>query len=435
MLRIRLRRLLGFLLWGFAWYADSPGASAEMVPARLLVLTPLSGATPEDLEISRSQVRAGRADGGAAAFERLGWAFVAKARRTLDSGFYLLAEKAAEVMEADFGASTEARLLRGHVAENLHHFKVAETIARELVASRGSAADFGLLSDALMEQGRLEEAADALRAMVERRPGAEAYSRVAHLRWLKGDLAGATAAMETALQAVSPRDAASVAWLLVRLADYYGQAGGADRALTAAEAARRNARDYPPAEFARGKALLALGRRGEAVAALRRAAELNPLPEYQWWLADALRMTAANEETMAVESALKVRGEATDPRGLALFLATRGVDGAEAERLAREELSNRADVFTHDALAWALAARGNFPAAAAEMRIALRETTDDARLFLHAGEIARGVGQDKAAVAFFVAAKRREYGLTPSECARLREDLASEPARVVAPEN
>ena len=56
-------------------------------------------------------------------------------------------------------------------------------------------------------------------------------------------------------------------------------------------------------------------------------------------------------------------------------------------RLARAELANRHDVFTHDALAWALFADGRREAAALEMRLALAEGTRDARLLLHASLI------------------------------------------------
>ena len=51
--------------------------------------------------------------------------------------------------------------------------------------------DYGLLGDALMEQGRLAEAVAAYQRMVDLRPDLQSYSRVAHIRWLKGDLDGA----------------------------------------------------------------------------------------------------------------------------------------------------------------------------------------------------------------------------------------------------
>src|SRR5439155_890550 len=120
------------------------------------------------------------------------------------------------------------------------------------------------------------------------RPGVEAYSRIAHLRWIKGDLAGATEAMEMAMRATGPGEAEANAWALARLSGYYLQAGRTDAALTAAEIALKFEADYAPAFLARGRALLAQGNPEAAVGPLRRAATLNPLPEYQWWLADAL---------------------------------------------------------------------------------------------------------------------------------------------------
>jgi hypothetical protein len=56
--------------------------------------------------------------------------------------------------------------------------------------------------------------------------------------------------------------------------------------------------------------------------------------------------------------------------------------------MAQQELSNRGDVFTHDALAWALAVAGRTTEAQQHATQALSEGTIDARLFLHAGIVA-----------------------------------------------
>lgn len=390
-----------------------------------IILTPQSGALKEDAGIRHWQERAGTADAKAENFERLGWAYVAKARRALDAGYYKLAEKTADVMDARFGASAESQLLRGHVLHNLHRFREAEVVARSLVAERGLATDLALLSDALMDQGKLAETVEVLQRLVNLRPGAEAFARIAHVRWLKGDLPGAIDAMETAMRAGSPGEGETYAWTLVRLSGYYLQAGRTGPALTAADLAAKHASGYAPALLARGRALLVLERGDEAVAALRSAAELNPLPEYQWWLADALRATGHAEQAGKTEAELKSRGELGDPRTLALYLATRGEQSPVAVRLAREELANRADVLTHDALAWALAASGDLPAAEAEIRAALAEKTRDARLLFHAGEIALARGERETAQAYFTQAKPCAGTLTPSERARLTGRLTA----------
>ncbi len=396
--------------------------------AEAVILTAQAGTAPEDIAIQDWQLRVRKPDAGVALYERLGWAYVAKARRTLDAGYYKLAEKTADAMDARFGVSQESRLLRGHVLHNLHRFAAAEKLARELVAERGAPTDYALLSDALMEEGRLDESVAALQKMVDLRPGMESYSRIAHLRWLKGDLAGATQAMEDAVHAGSPRDAESYAWVLSRLSLYYLQAAQAPRALLVAQSAAKYAPDFPPALLASGRALLALGRNEPALAVLTRAAELNPLPEYQWWLADTQRLLGHEEDARRTEALIVARGAVADPRTYSLYLATRGVEVPVALRLAQEEMTNRADVFSHDALAWASEGAGERAVADKEITLALADHTLDARLYLHAGEIARSESRVADARIYFEKAQTLATTLTPSEKtllgARLKEASA-----------
>jgi tetratricopeptide (TPR) repeat protein len=384
-----------------------------------IVLAPHEGTTAEDREIRLWQERASTPAATAEIFERLGWAYVAKARRTLDAGFHSLAARTMDVGDARFGPTTGARLLRGHVLHNLHRFREAELIARELAAQRGAAADLALLSDVLIEQGKLEEGVAVLQRAVDARPGSEAFARVAHVRWLKGDLAGAIAAAEMAIQAADTRGIEAGAWLMTKLSGLRLQAGDASSALQVADTACSRVANYPPALLARGRALIALGRNEEAIAALERAASLHPLPEYLWWLADALSAGGKREQARAVERQLERHGATEDPRTFALFLATRGTASDQAIRLARAELAERQDVFSRDALAWALLAAGDLPGAETQMRFALVEGTRDARLYLHAGEIALARGEQPEAMNFFSRATSMAATLTPSERALL----------------
>jgi tetratricopeptide (TPR) repeat protein len=393
---------------------------------REIILTPQDGTSTEDATIRHAQERAALPAATVDDFSRLGSAYVAKARRTLDAGYYKLAEKCADAMDAQFGATTEARRLRAQVFHNLHRFKDAEDLARQLVEQGGEPGDFGMLSDALMEQGRLAEAASALQRMVDQKPGIESYARIAHLRWLKGDLDGAVAAMEMAARAISPRDVEPFAWALSRLSGYFLQQQKTEAARRIAEVAIAALPDYPPALLACGRALLAQGESGLAVAALRRGAELNPLPEYQWWYADSLRVDGQEEAATKVEATLSAGGTLSDPRTYALFLATRGQDADLALRLCREELANRADPLTRDALAWAHFSAGDFDAADAEIRKAMVEGTQDARLFFHAAEIARVRGETKRAQKLSRRARDFSSTLTPSELRQLNADLPHE---------
>jgi tetratricopeptide (TPR) repeat protein len=340
-------------------------------------------------------------------------------------------------MDARFGPTSNSLLLRGHVLDNLHHFKGAEAVARELVQKQPDAYAYALLSDALMEQGKLPAAVSACQEEMNRRPGLESYARAAHLRWLTGDLKGATEMMEMAVHASSPVDPANCAWVVTRLSGYVLQGGQAEQALKLAQSADRVAGDYPPALLAEGRALLALGRTGEAASILSRAAELNPLPEYEWWQADALRAAGQPDAADKAEAALVSTGPADDPRTFALFAATRVEErrgpaawARTALGCAQAELQNRADPLTQDALAWAKFASGDTPGAAAAMRAALADGTRDARLLLHAGLIAQADGDPAAARADFTGAAPFAATLTPGESALLhrqpsRSSLAS----------
>jgi len=318
--------------------------------------------------------------------ERLGWTFVKKARLTFDASYYNLAEQCAECMEASGAEGADALLLRAHALQSLHRFTEAEAVARKLVATRERPLDYGVLGDVLIDQGKVREGAAAYQQMIDLRPDLQSYARAAHVRWLTGDLNGAIKLMTLAVTGSSPNDAEAAAWAYTRLALYQLQQRATKQALESCSAALALQPDYAPAMLAQGRILLAMQRPADAVLVLQHAAKLNPLPEYQWALADALSL--AGYRAQEVESQISERGATEDPRAFSLYLATRGENVEQAVQLAQQELTNRGDVFTHDALAWSLAVAGRNAEAQLHAKQALSEGTVDARLFLHAGIIA-----------------------------------------------
>jgi tetratricopeptide (TPR) repeat protein len=388
-------------------------------PCAIALLTSEGGQTV-DGPVKRLQQEIREANNPAAKLERLGWLYVSRARARHDPGFYKLAEQAAACMEKSDRESAAALLLRGHVQQNLHRFHEAERAARRLVAQRESPFDYGLLGDALMEQGRLDEAAAAYQRMVDLRPGLESYSRAAHLRWLHGDLEGATALMRLAARAGGSRNAEPTAWAYSRLALYELQSGAFERAQGAARDALKLQPQYAPALLATGRVLLAKGEPAQAIEPLSEAARLNPLPEYQWLLAEALRAASRFDEAARIESEIERQGAISDPRTFSLYLATRQRDTATAVRLAEQELAVRTDVFTYDALAWSFYAAGETQRASAAMKNALSAGTQDARLFLHAALIAAATGESGEAARFRQKADSLGHLLLPSERERLK---------------
>ena len=407
--------------------AVPPAAVAAVPDGCVVALADGQGQGRLATQIERARQDARRGPNAKAALERLGYLHVSRARVTSDAGHYKLAEAVADCLQASYPGDAAALLLRGHVLHQLHRFKEAEQVARELVARRTVVLDYGLLGDALMEQGRLAEAVAAYQRMIDLKPFYQSYTRAAHVRWMKGDLEGALGAMRRATESASPRDPESSAWAWTRVALYELQANRLADARRAADAALTFEPEYAAALLARGRILLAEGQRFDALQALSHAADLNPLPEYQWILADALRASGRPADAAAVERELVARGTTSDPRTVALYLATRGENASMALSLAEAELGVRADVFTLDAQAWALAANGRTAQARSVIARALAEGTEDGRLFLHAGIIHTGAGERREAARWLQKADRLRSMLLPSERTLLARQLNDDP--------
>lgn len=405
--------------------SDAPAPASTLD----LVLVPHPGGDERDEAIRRAQARVGTGQQIGAALGHLGWAYVAKARASRDEGYYRLAQACAEAIIEEAGASIDSRppealLLLGHVAATFHRFSEAETIAAELVQRRGLPIDHLLLGDALMEQGRIEEAIASYQTGVDLKPGLQSYARVGWMRWLIGDLEGAIEATELAAGATSPRDRESIAWVRSRLGHFRmlsGDPEGAKKELAIALAALA---DYPPALLLEAKLALADGDHGTAITSLRRTVAIEPLPEPLWLLAETLTEAGQDEEAKAVFDELARTGERGDPRTHALFLATTGRSPDTALRLAGAELKERADFFTRDALAWALFANGRIAEARVEMDLALAGGTIDPRLFFHAAVIANAAGETAEAADWIASTRDLEASLLPSE-RRALEGLAN----------
>ncbi|MBV8587027.1 MAG: tetratricopeptide repeat protein [Verrucomicrobia bacterium] len=391
---------------------SSSGVNVD--PWKLIVIPPEDD-SPQDREIIRWQTKVQSLADPTEAIENLGWAFVAKARSSFDPGFYKIAEQCALCLDQKKPGCPEALLLRAHVWNNLHRFKEAELTARELVAKRGLDFDYAVLGDALMEQGKLTEAAAAYQKMMDQKPGPPAYTRAAHLRWLKGDLTGAIELMGWAAGTSTSRDPESEAWTNVRLAHYEWLSQDLLSATNRLSRALALQPDYPPALLEQGRVLLGLGKTAEAIAVLQKAAARNPLPEYQWVLIEALRAGNRLTEAETVETKLCRHGATDDPRTFALYLATWRENTSLALDLAKAELATRSDIFTYDALGWAYLVNGENTQAWDCAQRAIAEGTQDGRLFLHAGIIASAVGQSERAAFYLEKAKVLQQTLLPSE--------------------
>jgi tetratricopeptide (TPR) repeat protein len=398
------------------------GSLAEL-PACRLALAATAGDKSIDAEIARLQTQIKSSPQPRLELERLGWTFVKKARLTFDTGFYKLAEQCAACMDATGPKSPEALLLRAHVLQSLHRFSEAETLARDLLTTRTRPFDYAVLGDVLIDQGKIREAAAAYQRMIDLRPDLQSYTRAAHVRWLTGDLGGAIELMKLATSSSSPNDPEAAAWAYTRLALYQLQQKGLKQALQSCDEALSLQSDYAPALVARARVLLLLNRSADALSELNRATSLNPLLESQWMLADVLREVGDVAHASLVECEITKLGATEDSRTFSLYLATRRENLNLAIQLAEQELTKRRDIFTYDALAWALSASGRNEEALLNMKHALLEGTQDARLFFHAGVIATLNKQEHRGGAWLKKAYAIRQMLLPGERLLLNEWL------------
>ncbi len=381
--------------------AAVPAADPEAsLPANeRLALAKATGTTLADRSITEAQknVRENRAKDDA--WIVLGRAWVRKARESADPGFYLNADACAAIVLERSPDLKLALDLRGLVLLNGHKFDEARALAVQ-VTSRypEDPMAWGTLSDAYLEMGRYDEAADAAQKMIDLKPNLPSYSRASHLQWLRGDVVSAREAVRRALDSgrAGKTDPEPGAWVFVQAATMFWHEGDYDGADAGFDKALERIVDYAPANVGKGRVAMAKGDARRATELLERAWKVSPLVETAWLLGDARE--AAGDAKGAAEAYANVEreGRRSDPRTLSLFLSSKPGSAAHAEdalKLARDEYEVRKDIVTEDALAWALYRTGHIAEAKASITKARRLGTPDARLMFHEGAIRIAAGE------------------------------------------
>jgi tetratricopeptide (TPR) repeat protein len=143
---------------------------------------------------------------------------------------------------------------------------------------------------------------------------------------------------------------------------------------------------------------MARGEWARAAELFARAYDKGPSLETAWLLGDA-REAAGDAKGAEEAYALVAKDAASDARTYSLFLSARKDRSkeqySEALRLASEVHVKRFDVYTEDALAWALFRAGMLETAKTSLGRARRLHTPDALLFFHEGAIRIAAGDVK----------------------------------------
>ena len=356
-----------------------------------------------------------------AAWRSLGSAYVQQAVQTSDPAFYGLAERAFD--RADELAPGDPTVLvgRGVLELSLHRFEEAEALARDATqALPGNADALGVLVDAQVELGRYDEAAETLQVMLDNRPGLPALARTSYQRELRGDLAGAEEAMRDAVVAgsASPFDLATVT---VLLGDLQRSAGDLEAAAASYDEALRLVPELLTAQLGRAQVLAARGELEEATTVVQEVVDRFPAPAALFLLADLQHAAGDAEGEQETIELVRVTTKLQEEAGqvvdleLALFEADVAEDPALAVDLAEAAHGARPDnVFTADALAWALHRAGRSEAAVPFAEQAIRLGTADPLLRYHAAEVFAAVGDEARA------AEQLEVALTGGTSSFLR---------------
>jgi tetratricopeptide (TPR) repeat protein len=346
----------------------------------------------------------------------LAGAYIQKVRESMD---YTYLDRASQMLAnvlAEDPKNYEAARLRTEIALERHEFKLAAEYSKDLTEwAANDSWNWGTLGDAWIEIGDYDKAAGAYQKMVNLHPDLASYNRAAYFRFINNDVDNAVKIMKLAISSGSA-SAENTAWCEVELGKMYLKTGK----VADAEQAFRGALRYFP-NYHTALAGLAQSRAAQndwkgAIESMRLAQQSTPFPDYAAALFDyytAAGQTAEaqkQKETIEIIDRLGQAGKEKANRNLALIYADHDWNVARALELAQNELEVRGDIYTYDALAWALYKNKRYQEAGDAMQKAMRFQTPEPMFFYHAGLIDTALGKKDEAREML----KKALGLNPN---------------------
>ncbi len=346
------------------------------------------------------------------AYNKLTGYYLQRVRETGDLTYLELASRASRtslaVLPAERNSGGLALLAQTQYAA--HDFAQARDHAVRLTTLEPKkASSHQILGDALLELGDYEGAATAFHRM-EQLGGSSinAETRMARLAMLRGDIEMARRRFSKALVLAIDNAASlkeTVAWCQWQLGETAFTVGDYDTAERHYREALTTFPQYLHAVASLGRVRAARGDVRGAIQEYELAVQRLPDPELIAKLGDlyaiAGRADDARAQYVLVEQIgrLDRKKDALYNRQLALFYADHDMAARADEAFASavKEYEIRRDIYGADAVAWTALKAGRLSEAQRAMTEALRLGTKDARLFYHAGMIARAGGNDNAA--------------------------------------
>ena len=259
-MKVMLYSLVPFGLALLALWTLNPMISSTSHASNQSLAAPEISRTDTDRRIERLQNSLNTMPNNSQGYLQLGVAYLQRARETADLSYYDLAESAL-MTSLDIDPENASVLTAlGSVNLARHQFPQAMEWARRSLESQSlNPGAYGVLGDAQLELGLYDQAVQSVQAMVDIKPNLNSYARVAHIRRLMGDIEGAIATMQSAVEAGSP-GTEPMAWALVQLGDFYFGSGRIEEAAAHYEAGLINYEDYHLALARLGRVRAAQGR-------------------------------------------------------------------------------------------------------------------------------------------------------------------------------
>ena len=387
----------------------SPGFAP--IPEKLL--TPRPTATTQTIHTAQAVIT--RNPNDASGYAGLGAAYLQRARETGDVSDFEFAEKSTikslDLDSADFSADAALGTMAA-ICMGEHRFSDALTYAQKALAlGTGDVSPFAIVGDAYADMGEYKKAGEAYDRLTPHdiilapRAAYARDSRLAYLKFIAGDTAGAIALLRTAVSEGTEAQlpAENLAWLYYELGEFLTQTGDA----ASADAAYLSALTIHPGDYralaALGKLRANNGRYADAIVLYQKAIAVVPMPTFIAELGDVYARTGNHAEAKKQYDLVEYIGllghvnQVLHNRDLALFYADHDIKLDQALELARKEFEVRHDVYTWDALAWALFKNGKNNEAAEASEKALEFGTRDPLLLFHAGMIDAQLGRHEAA--------------------------------------
>jgi tetratricopeptide (TPR) repeat protein len=372
--------------------------AGEPVPAAEVTEVPaIASGADISVVVTGLQERLRRLPDDWQAWAALGDAYVQQARLAADPSAYPKAEQAyARSLQARPDGNAAALTGQAGLAAARHDFTRARDLALQAAEINPySAATQGVLTDALIELGDYDEAFAALQRMVDLRPGVPSYTRVSYSYELRGDIEGATYALEQALAvAVVPADASYALHYLGELAFNSG-----DPETARSRFADGLARDpsYLPLLAGQAKVKAAQGDVDGALADYASVVRRLPQPSYVIEYADLLASVGREQEAQAQYAVADAAQRLFQAEGvevdldLALYDADHGRP-RQALAAAEAEWETRRSVHVEDAYGWALHVNGRSEEAVKHAYAAQELGTRSALFAFHRGMIEKELG-------------------------------------------